>query len=1200
MPSQSRLSSSFSRSNHQFTSTPNTSSFASSPPVPPVTEDLVVALHDFVALTPASNACLSFKSGQVIRVYNRDRSGWWDGEIILDFLSGPSASNTITRGWFPSNYVTTIVAEQRPSLVSSSSGTTSSAELLSPEFSNQSMIPGSSDLEKSPTFESPQNFHHALPENVKFNTFIQPIMEAISLLEGEIHHDRLHKVQPATAYIISAVRSVLDLTNCLNRDSPLLKTHPQLGRERKQVLSALACLVHKARKATGHDSTTTARDDTYANEQQLLDTSELRLQMKSILKQIDRVLAHVRRFLFVAQRCGIPLPARVPLQLNFEDLIASSPQQAIFNYNPCARGSEVDPHSPAPSTRSFHNVASQKNSFYSRKRSGSLKSTASSVSSLCQDPTNSIHTSVCSATQMFRLAEQSHDQVLSAVAVFIGHAHLHSRTAHPSSHAHLIDMTRDVIEKVRAILVLVECVFKRGKKKVGDMGNFQLLAEAREELYIATTSLVTAARVVTSGPSEESSLTGDEELDALLVSATSVLRAANDCMGALSNCLFGSDSDNEQYEVEINALSSHVEEGSIAAPAIENEMSDLRKDGSLPITNPKRAQHTLSMLSRKAGALTLARNQFSPEDFTEWSSILSNELQLSPTGITQSSAGGETENGSNAHRQTHANASSVEALAPLLAAATGARPPSPMYQEDRRDPRYRSGSSGSSDGRLSRDSSPPTSTSASHTEDEITRSSEYYESVKHIARGVSDKSHSAAQDILAKISFNMEGHVTGGTLRALVARMTLHDSPVEATFSHTFFMTFRMFSTPTEVTHALIARFNLTFPREEVGSCSEDRRKVQVQRFTPIRLRVYNVFKCWLENHWRTEADAPALSVILEWADTQLASVLPGPAERLADLAQKRLNESRSSGQVPSYDSRSKAKKGNGGTELQGTPPAPICSKSLMTQLRQGPSGSTGISLLDFDPMELARQITLIESNVYCAIGPEEILGQQFSKKPESAVNVRTMSGISTKMTGWITETILNEYDPRKRAQILKFWIKLGNKLTELQNYNALMSVMSALNSSTITRLKKTWEGIGSKSRALYESMNKALSHNRNYAEYRAKLRKAQTPCIPFLGVYLTDMTFCHEGNPTKRASPLDPNLKLINFDRYQKMAKIVIEIERFQVPFNLTEVPEIVSFIQNALENLVHKGSADILYQRSLILEPRESNHHIVVLPVI
>lgn len=41
-------------------------------------------------------------------------------------------------------------------------------------------------------------------------------------------------------------------------------------------------------------------------------------------------------------------------------------------------------------------------------------------------------------------------------------------------------------------------------------------------------------------------------------------------------------------------------------------------------------------------------------------------------------------------------------------------------------------------------------------------------------------------------------------------------------------------------------------------------------------------------------------------------------------------------------------------------------------------------------------------------------------------------------------------------------------------------------------------------------------------------------------GLYLTDVTFCREGNPSHRASPLNNNKKLLNFNKYHKLARIV------------------------------------------------------------
>ncbi|KNZ57670.1 hypothetical protein VP01_2103g3 [Puccinia sorghi] len=421
--------------------------------------------------------------------------------------------------------------------------------------------------------------------------------------------------------------------------------------------------------------------------------------------------------------------------------------------------------------------------------------------------------------------------------------------------------------------------------------------------------------------------------------------------------------------------------------------------------------------------------------------------------------------------------------------------------------------------------------------------------------------------------------------------MTSHDTPVEATFFHSFFMTFRLFTSSMDFCNALIARFALTF--EMCTPVTPNDPLNNMSKVTPIRLRVYNVMKSWLELHWRMETDEVVLPAISRWAGSQLSMALPVPAERLMDLVHKRVKESQLGIRHEGQQALTKAKKllgPNKEENFKSVCPTPIISKALMTQLRAATTNPSVLPLTEFDPTELARQITLMESKLFQAIKSEEVIGQLFNKKPGLAVNVRAMSAMSTKMTGWFTETILNEVDLRKRTAILKFLIKLGSKLLEMQNYNALMSVMSALNSSMILRLKRTWEGVGNKARVLFETMNKAVSHQRNYAEYRATLRHACTPCIPFLGVYLTDMTFCHEGNPTHRSAPHLPGVQLINFDKYQKMTKIMNEIERFQVPFNFKEVPQLAAYIRTSLASLMsYQDSADELYQRSLNIEPRE-----------
>jgi hypothetical protein len=96
----------------------------------------------------------------------------------------------------------------------------------------------------------------------------------------------------------------------------------------------------------------------------------------------------------------------------------------------------------------------------------------------------------------------------------------------------------------------------------------------------------------------------------------------------------------------------------------------------------------------------------------------------------------------------------------------------------------------------------------------------------------------------------------------------------------------------------------------------------------------------------------------------------------------------------------------------------------------------------------------------------------------------------------------------------------------------------------------------------------------------------------------LTDLTFIDDGNPDFRdakgkGKENDGHVpRIINFDKYMKTARIILEIQRFQQVYNLIDVPEIQEFLKFEL-NSVRDEDPNSLYQRSLALEPREDQLH-------
>lgn len=116
------------------------------------------------------------------------------------------------------------------------------------------------------------------------------------------------------------------------------------------------------------------------------------------------------------------------------------------------------------------------------------------------------------------------------------------------------------------------------------------------------------------------------------------------------------------------------------------------------------------------------------------------------------------------------------------------------------------------------------------------------------------------------------------------------------------------------------------------------------------------------------------------------------------------------------------------------------------------------------------------------------------------------------------------------------------------------------------------------------------MDPSKNFALYREALTSISGPCIPFLGVYLTDLTFIEDGNPDFMKRGIDNHgeqNRLINYAKRMKTADVLLEIQKFQsIPYALTSVPELQEYLKFSLDDApMHTD----LYEVSLVLEPKE-----------
>jgi hypothetical protein len=275
------------------------------------------------------------------------------------------------------------------------------------------------------------------------------------------------------------------------------------------------------------------------------------------------------------------------------------------------------------------------------------------------------------------------------------------------------------------------------------------------------------------------------------------------------------------------------------------------------------------------------------------------------------------------------------------------------------------------------------------------------------------------------VSYNSDGQLVGATLRALVEKMTPPNaSIVDPAFSSIFFLTFRLFTSSAHLLQAIIDRYNLVPP----SGLSEERTYIWQQRKgIPVRLRISNLIKTWLEQYWRPTTDNFVLQALLDFNRDALALMFPGPSHRIHEIILTRKREgAQASPPTPRPDLARDP-------SIAFTPriiqspfeiPRPIITKTLFSHLRNRNFAS--VSITDFDSLELARQLTIMECDLFCAIQSEEILegGQEGSKPP---INVRAVTSLSTVITGWVAESILNEADIRRRTSLVKFFIKLAD-----------------------------------------------------------------------------------------------------------------------------------------------------------------------------
>lgn len=475
-------------------------------------------------------------------------------------------------------------------------------------------------------------------------------------------------------------------------------------------------------------------------------------------------------------------------------------------------------------------------------------------------------------------------------------------------------------------------------------------------------------------------------------------------------------------------------------------------------------------------------------------------------------------------------------------------------------------------------------------------------------------------DSVLRISAETDS-IMAGTIEKLVQRLT-YDLLPDPDFVLQFLTTHKCFITSSELLELLCLRWDSAPPTDM------DPAAFETSRLPSIRLRVYNVLKTWMERFWSDFAVDPDLIERLKiFAAAMYHSGLSSASQTLTKLIHKNLFEEAPKPQLgepplvydfvrrsrheppivpPATGNASLASSGdslvssgasNGLLSTPGTPisrstsPSPMAngvsvhqSKTYTPAILTAPTGSLSrpLTILDFHPYEIARQVSSMEWELWKQVKNVELLDVAWTRKDKEtrAPNVLSMIRFSNHITNWLISEIVQPDDAKDRAVVLNRCIWVVKALMELRNFNGAMEALSAFHSSAIFRLKATWNLLPPATWTIYENLEKLMSPDANFKTYRAEYDRSVPPCTPYLGTHLSDLLFLEESLPRH----IEGN-KLINFAKMEKTAQFIQTLELSQqIPYHFVQIPLIRSYIKE-YSPLDPKDS----YNRSLAVEARK-----------
>ncbi|XP_062828781.1 ral guanine nucleotide dissociation stimulator-like 2 isoform X2 [Anolis carolinensis] len=382
-----------------------------------------------------------------------------------------------------------------------------------------------------------------------------------------------------------------------------------------------------------------------------------------------------------------------------------------------------------------------------------------------------------------------------------------------------------------------------------------------------------------------------------------------------------------------------------------------------------------------------------------------------------------------------------------------------------------------------------------------------------------------------------------GTLPALVRHLLEAPSAGDLGFVPSFLGTFRTFAAPQEVLGLLLHRL------EEVTGAAPGPNGLPPETAADARLQrsLASLLCSWLEGFPEDFARLePALQGrLLSWLRWALGRG-SGPEKALLLL--------------PAPEGPNK-----------GPPPTGTPTREDDAGEEPDPHFILGLQAED-----VAAHLTATDAALFLGVVPQECLGSLWSRRdkkgherdcPSVRATVAQFNRVATAVVfSCLADTALRA---AQRARLLEKWIRVAEECFLLRNFSSLYAVVSALHSTPIHRLKRTWEETSRDCLRCYEELSAVCSEEDNYSQsrrllfqegaprgspgmeptqrrhhhhhHRRSLEQRPTGVVPYLGTFLKDLVMLDAATKNRLKNGY------INFEKHRKEFEIMTQLRLLQ-----------------------------------------------------